>query len=169
MSELREEIARKFHDTYERLAPSFGYETRADTKAFDPESPNGRLMMAVCAEVRDYILSLALPALGVEGWRPEVRAFADLMEAKLRENDHKAGWKGEDASDLFPRIAEEADELWRAMVRHSKRLSWGDAWVMETDTVERIGREAADVANFAMMIADVCGALPPPPVQGDET
>lgn len=45
------ELARKFHDTYERLAPSFGYETRLDTKMFDPESKNGKLMIAVCAEV----------------------------------------------------------------------------------------------------------------------
>lgn len=45
------EMARLFHETYERLAPSFGYETRADTKAFDPESPNGKLMIAVCGEV----------------------------------------------------------------------------------------------------------------------
>lgn len=45
------EIAKEFHDTYERLAPSFGYETRKDTKQFDPTSPNGRLMIAVCAEV----------------------------------------------------------------------------------------------------------------------
>ena len=28
----------------------FGYETRSDTKKFDPLSPNGRLMIAVCAE-----------------------------------------------------------------------------------------------------------------------
>lgn len=45
------ELARKFHDAYERLAPSFGYETRKDTRAFDPESPNGKLMIAVCAEI----------------------------------------------------------------------------------------------------------------------
>jgi hypothetical protein len=45
------ELARKFHEAYERLAPSFGYETRADTKAFDPESPNGKLMIAVCSEL----------------------------------------------------------------------------------------------------------------------
>ena len=46
-----EAIARHFHDTYERLAPSFGYETRPDTKAFDPASANGRLMIAVCSEI----------------------------------------------------------------------------------------------------------------------
>jgi len=44
-------LARRFHDTYERLAPQFGYETRPDTKVYDPETPNGRLMAAVCAEV----------------------------------------------------------------------------------------------------------------------
>ncbi len=50
-----QQIARLFHDTYERLAPSFGYETREDTKEFDPESPNGKLMAAVCSTVGDQI------------------------------------------------------------------------------------------------------------------
>jgi hypothetical protein len=45
------ELARKFHDTYERLAPEFGYDTRLDTREFDPDSPNGRLMIAVIREV----------------------------------------------------------------------------------------------------------------------
>lgn len=39
----KEELARLFHDTYERLAPQFGYDTREDTKEFDPTSPNGKL------------------------------------------------------------------------------------------------------------------------------
>jgi NTP pyrophosphatase (non-canonical NTP hydrolase) len=97
------------------------------------------------------------------GWRPEVRAFADLMEAKLRENDWKGGWKGDTDLDLFERLGEESAELLAALHRHAKRLMWGDSWVME-DTVPRVGRETADVANFAMMIADVCGALPSPPL-----
>jgi len=41
-------LARRFNDLYESLAPTFGYETRADTKQFDPEIPNGKLMIAVC-------------------------------------------------------------------------------------------------------------------------
>ena len=45
------ELARLFHDTYEQLAPSFGYETRDDTKQFDPNTPNGRLMTAVSATI----------------------------------------------------------------------------------------------------------------------
>lgn len=54
------EAAIKFHETYERLAPQFGYETRPDTKAFDAESPNGKLMIAVCGEVlTDYAAATA--------------------------------------------------------------------------------------------------------------
>jgi hypothetical protein len=40
-------LARKFHDEYERLAPTFGYETREETREFDPDSQNGQLMVAV--------------------------------------------------------------------------------------------------------------------------
>lgn len=39
------DVARKFHDTYEALAPKFGYTTRTDTKRFDHDSPNGKLMI----------------------------------------------------------------------------------------------------------------------------
>lgn len=46
-----EKLARFFHDTYETLAPSFGYETRKDTRDFNPESQNGRLMVTVCGAV----------------------------------------------------------------------------------------------------------------------
>lgn len=46
-----EELARQFHEIYERLAPFFGYETRTETRAFDPTTPNGRLMIAVCGEI----------------------------------------------------------------------------------------------------------------------
>ena len=48
-------LAKFFHDAYERLAPQYGYETRQDTKQFDHESPNGRLMAAVCEELRKAI------------------------------------------------------------------------------------------------------------------
>lgn len=46
-----EELAVLFHETYERLAPSFSYETRMETRKFDPTTPNGRLMIAVCGEI----------------------------------------------------------------------------------------------------------------------
>lgn len=44
-------LAQAFHEAYERLAPEFGYETREETRQFDPESRNGRLMLAVCDEI----------------------------------------------------------------------------------------------------------------------
>ena len=49
------ELAILFHDTYERLAPSFGYETRDDTKVFDQTSKNGKLMVAVAHEINQAI------------------------------------------------------------------------------------------------------------------
>ncbi len=46
-----EKVAFLFHNTYEGLATKFGYETRKDTKEFDPESNNGKLMIATCKAV----------------------------------------------------------------------------------------------------------------------
>ena len=40
------EITKKFHDTYEKLASEYTYETREDTKVFDINSNNGKLMYA---------------------------------------------------------------------------------------------------------------------------
>lgn len=54
-----EMLARYFHRTYEQLAPSFGYETRTETRDFDPNTPNGRLMTAVAAKALAGPLSIA--------------------------------------------------------------------------------------------------------------
>lgn len=51
-------LALLFHENYEELAPQFGYTTREETKEFDFDSPNGKLMIATAGEVlkllRDY-------------------------------------------------------------------------------------------------------------------
>ena len=83
--------------------------------------------------------------------RPEVAAFAQAMESQLRKHDAtrgKRGWQNDYPQPLMQRLRQEADEL---------------------DTVLLLGlspnkpamalAEAADVANFAMMVADVCGGL----------
>lgn len=51
--EAPEQLARRFHEAYERLAPSFGYETRKESAKPWEEVPetNRRLMTAVCAEI----------------------------------------------------------------------------------------------------------------------
>lgn len=58
-----ENVARIFHDTYERLAPEFGYTTRLETRRFDPSSPNGKLMIAVSVEVAKSIAPQLAAAL----------------------------------------------------------------------------------------------------------
>jgi hypothetical protein len=44
-------LAVKFHDAYERLAPEHGYTTREETRQFNAETPNGKLMVAVCKDL----------------------------------------------------------------------------------------------------------------------
>lgn len=96
--------------------------------------------------------------------RPEVVAMAIAMERKLRDNDHKPGWKQDSAGALFERLKEEVGELGEVIAPMAEAVyrGWPDYgrgggtanWAAVT-----LG-EAADVANFAMMIADVRGALP---------
>lgn len=72
--------------------------------------------------------------------RSVVRLFAEMMEARLRANNHKPGWRNDDLHDLLFRLQEEREELIIAMLG---------------EDADAVLREAADVANFAMMIADV--------------
>ncbi len=74
--------------------------------------------------------------------RPEVLKFAEAMELKLRENAHKSGWKCCDVGYLTMRIAQEMVEF-------------ADCLDAEKACLE----EAADVANFLMMLCDVRGEL----------
>ncbi|WP_134705152.1 hypothetical protein [Ammoniphilus sp. YIM 78166] len=70
--------------------------------------------------------------------------FAEEMEKKLQENDHKAHWSEADGDYLISRMEQEMDELMKAMI---------DVQFGNGDPIQVI-KEAADVANFAMMIAD---------------
>ena len=54
------------HETYERLAPEYGYETRADTRTFNASSPNGKLMIAVCGELRRHLAGVESTSAGKE-------------------------------------------------------------------------------------------------------
>ena len=60
-NEIKEYVI-KFHNTYEKLAPNYGYETRKDTKELDFNSSNGKLMYATINEIitplLDYITNL---------------------------------------------------------------------------------------------------------------
>jgi len=70
-------LARSFHDLYESLAPSFGYQTKKETRQFDPNTPNGKLMVAVCSEILRKYPSLQLEAAKDEDPPPAEDAPAD--------------------------------------------------------------------------------------------
>lgn len=71
--------------------------------------------------------------------RESIMRFAQQMEEKLAANDHKGGWENEDIGYLLTRLREELDELVNAV---------------DFGTQKDVVGEAADIANFAMMIAD---------------
>lgn len=100
---------------------------------------------------------------------PYVLAFARRMEAKLEKNRHKGnreGWLGDAPETLLGRLREEVRELELALMPglggmnplQLEQLNRGDI-------AERRANEAADVANFAMMIADTCGGVQPARLQ----
>ena len=81
--------------------------------------------------------------------RPQVAAFAQLMERKLRSHDSgrgKRGWKIASHRWLYNRLRQELNELAYAIAKPPVDQS-------------RAAMECVDVANFAMMIADVLGQL----------
>jgi len=85
-----EALALRFHETYERLAPSFGYETRTETRAFDKGTPNGRLMIAVCSELLTFLADAppapAQPvALTAELVRNLIAETREVFDAEGRE------------------------------------------------------------------------------------
>lgn len=95
--------------------------------------------------LREFAQEVAAPRSAT--W-PIVLWFAGEMEKKLAENRHKgdaAGWRKDSPWSLARRIDEERLELLRALNNFD---------ITRPETVREIIREAADVANFAMMIGD---------------
>lgn len=98
-------------------------------------------------------------SIDVRGVRPVVQWFAEQMEAKLKANDHKTGWLKDEPESLLKRLNHERKELanaiaWRA-VDVGRSADEGVKFIDVSN--EAIIKEAADVANFAMMIADLYG------------
>ena len=91
----------------------------------------------------------------------EVKKFAEAMIEKLNEpkNLAKGGWEDCDIQYLLERTREELFELREEI----GRWQWCKRNGMNLDSInfraKQILKEAADVANFAMMIADKVGAL----------
>jgi phosphoribosyl-ATP pyrophosphohydrolase len=101
----------------------------------------------VCAGI-DFGIAPKIDVSGVDfkPYRPKpsmravVKWFAEQMHRKLTENRHKKfSWRKESGHSLFRKLRKECVELEEAMERRDK---------------DDIIKECADVANFAMMIAD---------------
>lgn len=96
--------------------------------------------------------------------RREVEWFAGEMENKLRRRDKKwggNGWKEETLGPLVDRLGEETEELREVFIKlasahvmRSGNVSGPLSLPLTQTQSRRIIREAADVANFAMMIAE---------------
>lgn len=76
--------------------------------------------------------------------RPEVQAFAQHMELKLRENDHKGGWKDMKEGALYIMLEAELHELQAALLLNRPMA---------------VMSEVLDVANMGMMVCDSIGLL----------
>ncbi len=84
------DLAILFHDTYERLAPEFGYETRPETRTFSPSSKNGQLMRAVCEELLKVMRSPVETTRKPDGYLirygDRVSAYAGSLDSLVFEN-----------------------------------------------------------------------------------
>lgn len=94
---------------------------------------------------------------GTVGLRRPVLAFAWMMEHKLRKHDDTRGphgWQDVEPEHFRWRIGQQLPELSAAVG------AWYGPWGDSADAIANaVAEKAADVANFAMMTADACGAL----------
>lgn len=88
------------------------------------------------------------------GVRKEVVQFSKRMEIKLVENEWKGGWRGKSPIERLRLLRLEVEELEDAL---------------NCGTPEDVINEAADVGNFAMMIADIMMQLTKGSENGDHT
>jgi len=83
--------------------------------------------------------------------RPSVKWFTGQMERVLRTKDHRLGWDHSPNSYLFRRLMEEVEELRIELGLKCKNCGYKPKKNIDS---KKIIKEATDVANFAMMIAD---------------
>lgn len=88
-----------------------------------------------------------VPVKSIAMVRKEVRAFGEAMERNLRANDDKGGWDGCRVGFLVACLRAEIAEFLSAV---------GDGSKCDPG---RVVSEAADVANYLMMICDRLGAF----------
>lgn len=104
---------------------------------------------------RPDVGNVALPRNEFEA----LHAFQGEMWRKLIKNAHKGGWSDADPFELLGRAEDELNELREALNRWNMEVTLGSNQGQIAVTAEKVAKEAADVGNFVMMVADVVGGL----------
>jgi hypothetical protein len=169
-------LARKFHEAYERLAQQFGYETRLETRIFDPDSPNGRLMIAVCSELAPASRPAPVGVVdeGMAGWL----AMSD--EASKIQARHLGKHEGDVYHAMqYLRVkfgAPDSRPLTAALIPAAPVAESGPSWEQQARIYGQAIRDAATKAGIAnadvpadgplllMLLDDMATALASPPV-----
>jgi len=116
-----EALALLFHELYEKKAPEFGYKTKDETKAFDPESPNGKLMIAVAHEINKTVIKPA----------------GERAAAYMLRNHHKALY------DALPVGDVDAFDMLKVVNEHLEKVSQAIR-MLETPEAQQVAPEESN-------------------------
>ncbi|MBB6672602.1 hypothetical protein [Cohnella nanjingensis] len=129
-----------YREALEWYANKENYEWNADDEDFfsapwasvvDDDGERARQALSAC------------PTTQPSGIREPVQWFAEQMEQTLRRNDHKGGWGACSDAYLWGKLEEEIEELRQHYPRYDR-----------PGELDGIARDASDVANIVMMLAD---------------
>lgn len=78
--------------------------------------------------------------------REAVKVFAERMEQELKKNDFRGSWKNQNPEMTLAKLWDEVYDLDDQV----------EAFLDGKGDPQQILKEAVDVANYAMFVADIC-------------
>jgi hypothetical protein len=122
-----EQLAQFFHESYERLAPQFGYKTRKESAKpwADVPEQNRKLMTAVCAEV------LTQAAAQLAEKEREIERLKNKCDLMIRQDREEVWYWADDGEDHPESLACPAlikPDVVRRFVAAEQRLQEAQAW-----------------------------------------
>ncbi len=113
------ELAKLFHETYERLAPDFGYETRKESrkKWYDVPEKNRKLMIAVAGHILAELESKPeLTEVDITYWKD----LANLRQDIISQRTESASFWGRSCARLNKKVKEQAKEIKQLQVKNKE-------------------------------------------------
>lgn len=125
-------------------------ETMAKIRAKQAAKPTGSALPIAVPKTckQEFTIAVKLPV------RPELAAFAVLQESRLQDGEGEGDWKNDPATVHFEGLVRQLASLDQAL----SRLMTDGLRDLEANRAAVI-TEAVDIANMAMMVADVVGGL----------